>query len=63
MCGKQLSAADSKRVIFIHVYKQIAMVKHVHFLFFTCVSDINWKVLEFKKNTFQGESKRFKNED
>lgn len=42
----QLSDVDkSQHASFLHVYKQIAIVKHVHFLFFTCV--INWKVFEF----------------
>lgn len=54
MCGEQLSGADkSKHASFLHVYKQIAIVKHVNFLFFTCLCVINWKVFNFKKIHFK----------
>jgi len=39
-------ADKSKHASFLHVYKQIAIVKHVHFLFLTCLCVINWKVFE-----------------
>lgn len=42
-----LGADKSKHASFLHVYKQIAIVKRVYFLFFTCLCFINWKVFEF----------------
>jgi len=62
-CNMWRAASDadkSKHASFLHVYKQIAIVKRVYFLFLTCLCVINWKVLSFK-NAVQGESKWFEN--
>lgn len=59
MCGEQLSGADrSKHASFLHVYKQIAIVNHVYFLFFTCLYALSIGKFLSLKNTFRGESNR-----
>jgi len=50
-CNMWRAASDadkSKHASFLHVYKQIAIVKIIlYFLFLTCPCVINWKVFEF----------------
>jgi len=62
MCGEHLFDVDKSKhasflFYFLHIYKQIAIVRHVYFLFFTCVrlraSVINWKVFKFYKMHFE----------
>lgn len=63
-CNMWRAASDadkSKHASFLHVYKQIAIVKHGHFLFLTCPYALSiGKFLSFK-NAFRGESKWFEN--